>query len=215
MLRGAPPAAGPTGTVGRARATPELHDSVQRGTVGRGLNQDHRPCTGRGSYASMHAHRGTAGRETIQNGLAGCERAGGAARELRVDACASRHRRPRDHSWDRGPYAGRRSCAARSGPNVYAWPLRVAQLLRLAHSPRCESPCGSHAARAGSHGHGADRHVSVSAESRSSCGPLAAHCPLRVPRPADVHASTRTSTAGCGPSRRSLSLGRPTGPRPP
>ena len=78
MLRGAPPAAGPTGTVGRARATPELHGAVQRGTVGRGLNRDHRPCTCRGSYASTHAHLGTAGRETIL-GIAGCERAGGAA----------------------------------------------------------------------------------------------------------------------------------------
>ena len=65
MLRGAPPAAGPTGTVGRARAAPELHGAVLRGTVGRGLNRDHRPCTGRGSYASSHAHLGTAGRETI------------------------------------------------------------------------------------------------------------------------------------------------------
>ncbi len=42
MLHGAPPAAGPIGTVGRARATPELHGAVQRGTVGRGLNRDHR-----------------------------------------------------------------------------------------------------------------------------------------------------------------------------
>ena len=65
MLRGVPPAAGPTGTVGRARTTPELPGAVQRGTVGRGLNRDHRPCTGRGSYASTHAHLGTAGRETI------------------------------------------------------------------------------------------------------------------------------------------------------
>jgi len=36
-------------------------------------------------------------------------------RRLSVDACASRHRRPRDHSWDRGLYAGRRSCSSRSG----------------------------------------------------------------------------------------------------
>jgi len=65
MLRGAPPAAGPTGTVGRARATPELHGAVRSGTAGCGLNRDHWPCTGRGSYASTHAHLGTAGRETI------------------------------------------------------------------------------------------------------------------------------------------------------
>jgi hypothetical protein len=78
MLRGAPPAAGPTGTLGRARATPELHGAVQRGTVGRGLNRDHRPCTGRGSYASTHAHLGTAGRETIL----GITRAVGGPEEL-------------------------------------------------------------------------------------------------------------------------------------
>ena len=65
MLRGVPPAAGPTGTVGRARTTPELHGAVRSGTTGYGLNRDHGPCTGRGSYASSHAHLGTAGRETI------------------------------------------------------------------------------------------------------------------------------------------------------
>jgi hypothetical protein len=89
MLRGAPPAAGPSGTVGHARATPELHGAVQRGTVGRGLNRDHQPWTGRGSYASTHAHFGTAGRETII-GIAGCERAGGAAR-LGAGSYASTH----------------------------------------------------------------------------------------------------------------------------
>ena len=65
MLCAAPPAAGPAGTVGRARATPELHGAVRSGTAGCGLNWDHWPCTGRGSYASTHAHLGTAGRETI------------------------------------------------------------------------------------------------------------------------------------------------------
>jgi hypothetical protein len=79
MLRGAPPAAGPTGTVGRARATLELHGTVRSGTVGRGPNRDHRPWTGRGGFASTHAHLGTAGRETIL-GIAGRTRAGGAAR---------------------------------------------------------------------------------------------------------------------------------------
>ena len=78
MLRGAPPAAGPTGTVGRARTTPELHGAVRSGTVGCGLNRDQWPCTGRGSYASTHAHLGTAGRET-HLGIAGRKRAGGAA----------------------------------------------------------------------------------------------------------------------------------------
>ncbi len=65
MLRGAPPVAGPTGTVGRARATSELHGAVRSGTAGYGLNRDHGLCTGRGSYASTHAHLGTAGSETI------------------------------------------------------------------------------------------------------------------------------------------------------
>ncbi len=66
MLREAPPAAGPTGTVGRARATQELHGAVRSGTAGCGLNRDYGPCTGRGgSYASTHAHLSTAGRETL------------------------------------------------------------------------------------------------------------------------------------------------------
>ncbi len=65
MVCGAPQAAGPTGTVGRARSTPELHGAIRSGTASRGLNRDHGPCTGRGSYASTHAHLGTAGRETL------------------------------------------------------------------------------------------------------------------------------------------------------
>ncbi len=73
MLHGAPPAAGPAGTVGRARATPELHDAERSGTAGYWLNRDHWQCTGRGSYASTHAHLGTAGRET-RKGTVGCER---------------------------------------------------------------------------------------------------------------------------------------------
>ncbi len=68
MLYGAPPAAGPTGTVGRARATPELHGAVRSGTAagGRGPNRDHLPRAGCGSYASTHAHPGTAGRGTLR-----------------------------------------------------------------------------------------------------------------------------------------------------
>jgi hypothetical protein len=38
--------------------------AVRSGTAGYGLNRDHGPCTGRGSYASSHAHLGIAGRET-------------------------------------------------------------------------------------------------------------------------------------------------------
>ncbi len=52
MLREAPPAAGPTGTAGRARATPELHGAVRSGTAVCGPNLDHGPRAGSGSYAS-------------------------------------------------------------------------------------------------------------------------------------------------------------------
>jgi hypothetical protein len=99
MLRGAPPAAGPTGTVGRARATPELHGAVRSGTAGCGLYRNHWPCTGRGSYASTHAHLGTAGRETLWGSRAasGPEELLDSERELRVVAFTSRHRLPRDH----------------------------------------------------------------------------------------------------------------------
>jgi hypothetical protein len=51
-------------------------------------------------------------------GIAGRERAGGAARlgaDLRVYACVSLHRRPRDPQGDRGLRAGQRSCVTRSG----------------------------------------------------------------------------------------------------
>jgi hypothetical protein len=66
MLRGVPPAAGPTGTVGLvARATPELHSAVRSGTAGRGPSRDHGPRAGRGSYASTHAHLGTSGCGTL------------------------------------------------------------------------------------------------------------------------------------------------------
>ncbi len=67
MLRGVPLAAGPTG---RARTTQELHGAVRSGTAGCGLNRDNLPCTCRGSYASSHAHLGTAGRETHLGSLA-------------------------------------------------------------------------------------------------------------------------------------------------
>jgi hypothetical protein len=78
MLCVVPQAAGPTGTVGRARAAPKLHGAVLRGTVGRGPNRDHRPWTGRGGFASTHAYLGTAGRWT-RKGTVGFGRAGGAA----------------------------------------------------------------------------------------------------------------------------------------
>jgi hypothetical protein len=78
MLREAPPAAGPTGTAGRTRATPELHGAVRGCTAGRQSLWDYGPCWGRGSYALTHAHLGTAGRGTSK-GTVASERAGGAA----------------------------------------------------------------------------------------------------------------------------------------
>jgi hypothetical protein len=46
-------------------------------------------------------------------------------RELRVDACTSRHRQPRDPFGNRGPRAGRRSCATRSGPTRLLVRMRI------------------------------------------------------------------------------------------
>ena len=169
MLRGAPPAAGPTGTVGR------------RG-----------PCAG---------HAGAAWRFTKRHrrlwALPGPSAVDG-PRRLRVDACASRHRRPRDHSWDRGPYAGRRSlsCSTRSGPTR----LRMPTLAQPAAGP-ARGPWVRRGMRAG----------------RRSCvtrnGHVDVEWPARSPRSQDwshgrrrrdVHASTRSSRGPCtanGPGR--------------
>jgi hypothetical protein len=43
----------------------ELHGAVRSGTTGCRPNRDHGPCAGRGSYASTHAHLGTAGCGTL------------------------------------------------------------------------------------------------------------------------------------------------------
>ena len=87
-----------------------------RGTAGRGPNWDRGPGAGRAGAARRWTtwHR----RPWAQPGPPAVD----GPRRLRVDACASRHRRPRDHSWDRGPYAGRRSCATRSGPTRLRMP---------------------------------------------------------------------------------------------
>jgi hypothetical protein len=92
--------------VGRARTTQELHGAVRSGTAGCGLFQDHWPCTGRRSYASSHAHLGTAGRETIL-GIAGCERAVEELRDLEW-TYASTH-----------AYLGTAGCGTRKGTVGY------------------------------------------------------------------------------------------------
>ncbi len=80
------------------------------GTAGRGPNWDRGPCAG---------HAGAARRCTTRHRRPWAQPGPSAVygpRELHVDTCSSRHRRPRDHSWDRGLRAGRRSgCSTRSG----------------------------------------------------------------------------------------------------
>ena len=52
---------------GPRRSCTALYEAAPS-AVGRGPNRDHRPWTGRGgfaTFASTHAHLGTAGRETI------------------------------------------------------------------------------------------------------------------------------------------------------
>jgi hypothetical protein len=75
------------GRTGRAQPDTPRHQRLRmtgtephapRGTAGRGSNRDHGPRAGRGSYASAHAHLGTAGSGT-RKGTVGCERAGRAA----------------------------------------------------------------------------------------------------------------------------------------
>ncbi len=51
--------------MGRSLATQELQCAARSGIAGCGLNRDHGPCTGCGSYAPTHAHLGTTGRETL------------------------------------------------------------------------------------------------------------------------------------------------------
>ena len=101
-----------------------------QGTAGRGTNWDCWPCAGHAGAARRCTKRHR--RPWAQPGPWAVDGRHG-PRRLRVDACAPRHRRPRDHSWDRGPYvtpyAGRRSCSTRSGK------LRV-----VARTPRHRQP---------------------------------------------------------------------------
>ena len=113
---------------GHAGAARRCTNLLRSGTVGRGPNRDHRQWTGRGGFASTHAHLGTAGRETTL-GIAGRTRAGGAARPGAGNYASSYARLGTagretilGNRWDRGPYAGRRSCATRSGPTRLRMP---------------------------------------------------------------------------------------------
>ena len=98
-----------------------------RGTAGRGTNWDRGPCAGHAGAARRCTKRHR--RPWAQPGPPAVD----GPRRLRVDACASRHRRPRDHSWDRGLYAGRRSCSSRSGK------LRVVVCMPRNRRPRDHS----------------------------------------------------------------------------
>jgi hypothetical protein len=106
-------------------------------------------------------------------------------RRLSVDACASRHRRPRDHSWDRGLCAGRRSCSSRSGK------LRV-----VACTPRHRRP----------RDHSWDRGLRAG---RRSCTTRSGPTRLRMPTsptlapPAAGVGGTRKGAVGCGSLRAS------------
>jgi hypothetical protein len=138
MLRGAPPAAGPTGTVGRARATPELHGAVRSGTAGRGLNRGHQPC--RATRRRMRISAPPAARPFLgSRAVRGPEDCSTRSGKLRVVVCMPRLRRPRDHSWDCGLRAGRRSCATRSGPTRLRMPTLAPQAAGPARGPRAAS----------------------------------------------------------------------------
>ena len=142
-----------------------------RGTAGRGPNWDRGPGAG---------HAGAARRCTKRHRRLWAQPGPSAVygpRELRVDACSSRHRRPRDHSWDRGPYAGRRSCSTRSGK------LRV-----VACTPRHRR----------ARDYSWDRGLRVG---RRSCATRSGPTRLRMPTlapPAAGVGGTRKGAAGCG-----------------
>ena len=83
MLRGAPPAVGPTGTTGRVRAAEATHRRMHISAPLAARSFGDRAASGpkelrdsERTYASTHAYLGTAGRGTRK---VGCERAGGAA----------------------------------------------------------------------------------------------------------------------------------------
>ncbi len=101
-----------------------------RGTAGRWPNWDRGPCAG---------HTGASRRCTKRHrrlwARPGPWAVHGPPRELRVDTCTSRHRRPRDPFGDRGPRAGRRSCATRSGPMRLRMPISAPPAAGPARGP--------------------------------------------------------------------------------
>jgi hypothetical protein len=100
-----------------------------RGTAGRGPNWDRGPRAG---------HAGAARRCTKRHrrlwALPGPLAVHG-PRKLRVDACTSRHRRPRDHFWDRWLRTGRRSNATWSGPTRLRMPISAPPAAGPARGP--------------------------------------------------------------------------------
>ena len=101
-----------------------------RGTAGRGPNWDRGPGAGRAGAARRCTTRHR--RPWAQLGPSAVD----GPRRLRVDACASRYRRPRDHSWDRGSYAGQRTCSTRSG-KLRCRPLATCSTLPLSPLSSC------------------------------------------------------------------------------
>ncbi len=79
LYEAAPPAVGPAGTTGRARAAEATSTHAHLGTTGRGTLWEQRAASGQEelrdsecTYASTHAYLGTAGRGT-RKGTVGCE----------------------------------------------------------------------------------------------------------------------------------------------
>ena len=106
-----------------------------RGTAGRGTNWDRGPCAGHAAAARRCTKRHRRPWAVGPTGTTGRGRAAEASRRrMRISAPpAARPFLP--ISWDRGPYAGRRSCATRSGPTCNTARLRTPTLAPPAAGP--------------------------------------------------------------------------------
>ncbi len=137
MLRWVPPAAGPTGTVGRAAG---------HARAARCCTKRHRQLWAQPGPWAVHGPRelrvdACTSRHRRQRdplGIAGRKRAGGSARlgagatRRRMQISAPPAARP---SWDRGLRAGRRSCATRSGPTRLLMPISAPPAAGPARGP--------------------------------------------------------------------------------